>query len=691
LLTLFLAQVPTTRLLAVFTYRQEFTPPWGSHSYLSQLTLSRLGRNHVQTMVEKVTGGKALPQEVVQQIVNKTDGVPLFVEEMTKSVIESIGSVEFIESGRKLGQSSLQLGIPATLQDALMARLDRLGPAKEIPQIGATIGREFNYDLLRAVSLLNDEAFQQGLKQLVEAELVFQSGVPPHARYLFKHTLVQDTAYQSLLKSRRQQLHQTIGKVLEQQFPETKETHPELIAHHYTEAGLPAQAILYWQQAGQRAIQRSAYVEAVAHVTKGMELLQTLPDTPARVEQELALQVALGTALMATKGYAAVEVEQAFGRARELCRQVGETPQLFPILRGLQTFYVVRAELHTAQELGEDAISLARSVQNPAFLTMATLSAGVVCILLGEFSQGRTHLEEGISLYDPVQHHSHASLFGEDVGISCLSWITFALWSLGYPEQALKRMDQALTLAQDLSHPFSLGYALTCAAHLHQCRREEQVTQARAERLLALGVEHGFALRIAQGPMLRGWAQAMQGHGEEGIAQLRQGLETFRAIGAEFLRPTYLALLAEAQGKVGQAEEGLTTLAEALVVLSKTAERYYEAELYRLKGMLTLEQANQKAKGKGQKAKIETDPQPLNPDPQGEAEACFLKAIEIACRQQAKSWELRATTSLARLWQQQGKAFEAHDMLSEIYDWFTEGFDTKDLQEAEALIEELSH
>jgi predicted ATPase len=294
LLTLFLNQVPTTRLLVMLTFRTEFIPPWGSHSYLSQLTLSRLGRSHVETMVEKVTGEQTLPKEVVQQIVRKTDGVPLFVEELTKSVLESVGA-----TGRLSPQA---LDIPTTLQDALMARLDRLGPAKEIAQLGATIGREFSCVLLQAVCPLDEERLQQGLKQLLTAELVYQRGLALQAHYIFKHALIQDTAYQSLLKSKRQQLHQQIAHALETQFPDTKETQPELVAHHYTEAGFGGQAIPYWQQAGQRAVARSANVEAVAHLTKGLALLKTLPDTPERAQQELTLQLAMGTPLIFTKG-----------------------------------------------------------------------------------------------------------------------------------------------------------------------------------------------------------------------------------------------------------------------------------------------------------------------------------------------------------------------------------------------------
>jgi class 3 adenylate cyclase len=362
LLTLVLDQVPTNRLLALLTFRPDFTPPWRPHSHITQLTLTRLGRPQVEAMVEKITGGKALPAEVLQQIVAKTDGVPLFVEELTKMVVEqNVGAY----------CNTPLLGIPATLQDALMARLDRLAPVREIAQVGATLGREFSYELIRAVCPLDEALLQQGLRQLIDAELLYQRGLPPQATYLFKHALIQDTAYQSLLKSTRQRYHQQIAQVLEQRFPETKETQPELLAHHYTEAGLVALAISYWQQAGQRAAQRSANVEAISHLTTGLELLKTLPNTPERAQQELVLQIGLGEPLKATKGYAALEVEQVYTRARELCQQLEETPQLFPVLWGLWSFYLQRADHAMARQLAEQSLGIAQSTKDPAFLPQA--------------------------------------------------------------------------------------------------------------------------------------------------------------------------------------------------------------------------------------------------------------------------------------------------------------------------------
>jgi predicted ATPase len=584
LLTLLLQQAPTTRLLVVLTFRPEFTPPWGAHSYLSQLSLSRLGRMQVETMVGNVTGGQMLPAEVLQQIVSKTDGVPLFVEELTKSVVESVGVHTAIPT--------LPIGIPTTLHDALMARLDRLGPAKELAQLGATVGREFSYALLRAVSPLNEDALQQRLRQLVEAELVYQSGSPPQARYLFKHALVQDTAYQSLLKSRRQQLHHQIASVLEARFPEIKETQPELLAHHYTEAGLIEQAIPHWQQAGERAVQRSAYVEAISHLAKGLELLKTLSDTPARAQRELTLQIALGVPLMATKGVGGSEVEQTYARARQLCRQVGETPQLFPVLWGLCVFYVMRAEFQTAREIGEQCLRLAQSKQESALLVKAHQILGATLTCLGEFTTARKHTEQSVAMYDSQQHRALAFLYaGIDPGVACLLDLALELWPLGYPDQALRRVREAFNLAQESSHPQALSFSLNVAAQLSQFRREASSTQEQAKAAMALSTDQGFAVWLAQATIFHGWALVEQGRREEGIPQMRQGLAALQATGAEVFRPDCLALLAEMYGRVGQVDDGLMAVAEALALVDKTDGRFYEAELYRLKGELLLMQA----------------------------------------------------------------------------------------------------
>jgi predicted ATPase/class 3 adenylate cyclase len=676
LLNLLIEQVPLARLLIVLTFRSEFRPPWILRSHFIQLTLSRLSRRQVELIIQKVASGKALPPEVVQQVVRKTDGVPLFVEELTKAVLEA---------GEGYGQAPApSIPIPATLHDSFMARLDRLGTAKGVAQLGATLGREFSYELLRAVSPLDETALQTELVRLVAAELLYQRGLPPQAVYIFRHALIQDAAYQSLLKSTRQQSHQQIAQVLQERFPETVETQPELLAHHCTEAGLIEQAIPHWQRAGERAVERSANVEAVSHLTKALELLQTLPDSPDRAQQELTLQIALGVPLMATKGYAAPEAKAAYDRALELCRQVGETPQLVPVLRGLAAFYYMRAELQTARKLGEQCLHLAQSAQDPELLLEAHQEMGGTLATVGEFAPALEHLQQGITLYNAQKHRLHTSLYGQDPGVSCLARASHVLWHLGYPEQALQKSQEAIALAQELSHPHSLTYALFFSASLHQLRRERQAAQEQAERVIALATEQGFPVWAALGTIVQGWALVAKRQIEEGMAQIRQGMDTCRAIGVELGWPNYLALSGFAYARRGQLEEALALLVEALDITQKTGQRADEAGLYVFKGELMLARSSVQ-----RLASSVQNPQSAIHNPQSEAEACFLKAIELAQRQQAKSWALRAVVSLSRLWQRQGKKEAARQRLAEIFGWFTEGFDTADLREARALLDSL--
>ncbi len=576
-LMLLLDQAPTSRLLILLTFRPEFISPWGNRSHLSSLTLSRLGRPQVESMVAQVTRGKALSVEIVQQIVAKTDGVPLFVEELTKAVVEAAGGVGAQHA------APVSLAIPATLQDSLMARLDRLGPTKEIAQLGATIGREFSYELLHAVANQDEDSLQRGLRQLVEVELLYQRGLPPQTTYLFKHALIQDTAYQSLLKSTRQQYHQQIAQTLETQFTEIKETQPELLARHYTEASLIVQAIPYWQRAGERATQRSAYLEAIGYFTKGIELLQTLEATPERTQQELTLQLALGAPPTATKGWAAPEVEQTHRRALALCRQIGETPQLFPVLVGLSAFYNVRGDQTLAQELGEQLVRLADHAQDPTLLRAAHTQLAIALYYHGEVAAARPHFEQGLRGHDPRQP-SPSSL-------SCLSQLANVLWNLGYPDQALDRMREAQAEARRLSAPFWQGYAAHFTTVLHYHRREAQAAYEQAEANIRLATEQGFPFWFGWARLLQGGALAALGQGETGMTHIQEGLATLRAMGSGVGWTTGLAILADASGGVGQSETGLQVVEEALEVLRKTGGCYYEAELYRLKGELLLAQA----------------------------------------------------------------------------------------------------
>jgi predicted ATPase len=561
------------------------------------------------------------------------------------------------------------LTIPATLQESLMARLDRLVTAKGVAQMGATIGRQFAYTLLQAVSQLDASTLQRELGRLVEAEIVYQRGLPPQAYYYFKHALIQDAAYESLLKSTRQHYHQRIAQVLDAQFPETAETQPELLAHHYTEAGLFEQAMGYWQRAGQHASDHSAHQEAISHLTTGIELLKTLPETPEHMQHALTMHIALGAALQMAKGLAAPEVEQAYTQAHALCQQIGETPELVPVLFGLWRYYNTRPQLHTAREFGETLLRLAQRAHDPALAVIAHYTLGATWIWLGALPAARLHLEEGIARYTPDQRRALGFRIGQDPGVACRAHAAFALWLLGYPAHALAHVHEALALAHALSHPYSLAGAQCWAAMVSQLRRDVPATYEQAEAAIALSTEQGFSLWIALGMSLRGWALALQGQGKEGLAQVRQGIAAFQATGATLRIPFWCTVLADVSDHLGHTDDGLQALVEAHTLVEQREERWWEAEIYRLRGVLLLKQTATQ---------------------QEEAETWLRRALDVARRQQAKSLELRAATSLAHLWQQQGKRTAAHALLAPIYGWFTEGFDTADLQEAKALLDALA-
>jgi predicted ATPase len=664
LLNLLIEQIPTTSILTLLTCRPHFQPAWHHRSYITEMTLNHLSHVQVEQIVTGITDGKTFPAEVLQQIIEKTDGVPLFIEEMTKAILES-GQLTAVNGHYELMESLATLAIPPTLQDSLMARLDRLVTAKGVAQLGATIGRQFAYNLLQAVAQLDASTLQRELGRLVEAEIVYQRGLPPQSTYLFKHALIQDAAYQSLLKSTRQHYHQRIAQVLEGQFPEIVEAQPELLAHHYTEAGLVEKAVHRWYQAAQRAIQHSAHVEAISHLRTGLTLLATLHETLERHQQEVDMYIALGASLIATKGYAAREVGETYTRARQLCEHLDDPHQLFSILRGLWNYYRVRAELEMAHTLGEQLLSLAQQVSDASMLVLAHRALGTTLFFMGALASAPTHFAQGMALYDPYQHRSSVFQYGEDSGVICHLFAARMLWYLGYPDQGFARSQEAVTLAQQRAHPFTLGFALGGAAIDHQLRREMPAAQEYAESAISLATEQGFPHWRALGFVLRGSTLVPQGQAKEGIEQITEGLRTYRATGAEINQSYFLALLAEAHGTMGQLEEGLTVLTEALALVDKTGERWYESEIYRLKGELLLQQ---------------------NSDTQAEAETCFHHALDIARNQQAKSFELRIAMSLSRLWQQQSKRQEAHDLLASVYDWFTEGFDTADLKDAKALL-----
>jgi class 3 adenylate cyclase/predicted ATPase len=667
-LGLVIEQAPTVPMLHVLTYRPEFSPPWPPRSHMTPLVLTRLERVQVEALITQRAGGKSLPAEVVEYIVSKTDGVPLYVEELTKMLLASPLLREEVEQYVLTGPLRT-VAIPDTLQDALMARLDQLNRVKEVAQLGAVLGREFTYELLQAIAPQDEDTLQAGLAQLVRAELLYQRGRPPRARYIFKHALIQDAAYASLLKSTRQQVHQQVAQILEARFPALVESQPELLAQHYTAAGCTELAVRYWQRAGQHASDRSAHLEAISHFTAGIEILKTLPETSAHSQHALTLHIALGAALQIAKGQAAPEVEHAYTRARALCQQVGETPELVPILFGLWRFYNIQQQFHTARELGETLLRLAQHTRDPALAVVAHYALGWTWLCLGVLPAARQHLEEAIAHYTPDQRHAPAFRIGQDPGVACGAFAAMALWLLGYPEQALAHLNDALALAYELSHPISLAFARCLAATCYQLRRDAPATYEHAEAAIAVSTEQGFPQWVAMGTSLRGWALTLQGQGGEGIAQVRQGLAAWRATGAALLVPYFCTVLAEVSDHLSHPEDGLQILAEAHTLVEQQEERWWEAEISRLRGVLLLRQPE---------------------TPLAEAETWLQRALDIARRQEAKSLELRAARSLSRLWQQQGKRREAHDLLAPVYGWFTEGSDTADLQDARGLLDELT-
>ncbi|MDH3602569.1 MAG: AAA family ATPase, partial [Candidatus Tectomicrobia bacterium] len=670
LLAVLIAQTPTVPMLLMLTCRPEFQSPWAMRSYMAQVTLTRLSREQMAAMVAHLMGSKELPDALLQHLISQTDGVPLFIEELTKAVLES-GVLMETEDGYALTQPVSALAIPTTLHDALMARLDRLGTAKEVAQLGAVIGRQFSYALLQAVSQREHTTLQQALAELVEAELLYQRGLPPQATYQFKHALIQDAAYQSLLRRTRRNLHQRLVQVVAERFPDLGETQPEWLAHHYEEAGLPEQAVPAWHRAGDQAARRAANPEAIGHFTKALDLLRTLPESPERRRHALILHIALGERLELTRGTAAPEVEQAYTRAYELCQQMEDTPLLDRVLTGLFSVYFMRTALPHARELAEELLSHAQRQNDPSLLVNAYSFLGLPLFDAGEIAPARAYFGQAIALYD-LQFHPQQQLYDlvfHDVGVRCHTNEALALWYLGYADQALARNQEGFALAEERSRPFRLSTVLNGLARIHQCRREVEAVRERAETAITLSREHGFPDHLAISTHLRGWALAMQGQAEEGIAQMRQGLAAYETTGVERLRPDFLINLAEVYGHVEQYETALTMLAEALAHVEATGQRVYEAEIVRLQGELLLAQS---------------------PDHQPQAETCFHRALDIARHQQAKALELRAATSLARLWQSQDKPQAAYDLLAPIYGWFTEGFDTADLQEAKALLAELT-
>ncbi len=598
-LSLLSDSVASARLLLLVNYRHEYRHDWGSKTYYTQLPLEPLGKKEAEEMLtslleEKVGATYASPlQSLKQLILDKTEGNPFFMEEIVQALVEQ-GVLARPDTVGAHSRAPLptDLNIPPTVQAVLAARIDRLPAAeKELLQTLAVIGKEFSFSLLKQVVDQPEEELQPLLFRLQSAEFIYEQPTFPEPEYTFKHALTQEVAYNSLLLERRRVLHERTAQAIETLFHSQLEDHYSELAHHYSRSGNTQKAVEYLRLSGQQAVQRSANAEAVSHLTTALELLKTVPDTSGRARQELLLQTALGSALIATKGMAAPDVEQVYTRALELCQQVGDTPQLSPVLWGLFLVYLVRGELRKARELAEQLLGLAQSGQDPVLLLWAHYALGATLTWLGEFAPAQEHVQQSIALYDSQHHRSYTLLYGQDPGVACLGFAAWTLWFLGYPDQALKRSREALTMAQELSHPFSSAYSLVWTALFHQFRQERQAAQERAEAAITLSTEQGIPFQwSAWGTVLWGWALAEQGQREEGIVRIREGIAAWQATRAELAQPYFLALLAEAYGKI-EVEEGRAVLAEALAVVNSHGERWWEAELYRLKGELSLKSA----------------------------------------------------------------------------------------------------
>jgi class 3 adenylate cyclase/predicted ATPase len=645
--------------LLIITFRPEFKAPWAGQPHVTSLTLNRLAARETTAIIAGLTGTNALPADVITEIVERTDGIPLFVEEMTKAVVEAGSESAARQTAATV--PSVAKAIPASLHASLMARLDRLGPAKEVAQIGAAIGREFSHVLLAAVANQTEVELGLALDRLIEAGLLFRQGVPPHAHYLFKHALVQDVAYDTLLRARRSDLHARIAGVLEQQFPDFGETQPEVLAQHYARAGKPQEAINYWQRAGDRAARRSANREAITNFRKALQVLEALPERAAHVQQELQLLIALGPALMTTRSSAAPEIGSVYARARELAGSAQRTADLFPTVWGAWLVAFTRGDFATSGRLLDELFGMTDANGNSALTLQAHHAAWPFFMVTGALATARDHIAKGLALYRRDTHGEQALQYGgHDAGVCGYASDALIVAATGYPDRAVGQIQRGLALARDLDHAPTLSQALWFAAELHQIRREPQKLEEFIAEALPLIASHGSAVGVANATMLRGWARVNQGDTECGIALMQEGLEAWRATGSKFHIPYRLARAAEAHLVAGKIKDGLRLIDEAD---DESGDLWFVPELHRVKGELLFEAGDR-----------------------DEAERCLYGALKGAEEQGARLLELRAAVSLARVLQAQGRRNEVQGRLALIYAQFDEGFDTWDLTQAKSLL-----
>jgi class 3 adenylate cyclase/predicted ATPase len=666
-LGLLIERVRRLPVLVLITYRPEFTPPWSGHAHVLQLSLTRLTRSHGAALVERIIGGKALPAEVRDQILAKTDGVPLFVEELTKTVLES-GLLTDAGDRYELAGPVPALAIPATLHDSLMARLDNLAPAKNLIQTGAVIGREFSHELLGAVARLPAAELDVSLDRLVASELVFRHGIPPAATYRFKHALVQEAAYQSLPKSRRCDLHARVAALLEQRFPQVAGTEPELVAHHWSEAGVLDKAMSYWSVAGRRAVEHFANPEAIAHFSGALELLGAFPEGDARDRRELELRLALTVPLIAVHGFGSIEVERCARRAKEIAARLGDPEHRFTATRAVWNSSLLRHPVPETLALSAELPPLAEATGNPVQLAMAYRARGYSLYIACQLEAALSQLTRGIELADAGPEPALFWIYGEHPGMVCRAYAGQALMLLGKLDRAAALTDEAIAVARRLANPHTLAWALVVAAQNSVIRREFGPAQAQAEEAADLARKHRLPQWLGGATVFRGCALAHSGDLEGGIAEMERGVAHWVGTGAVLHSSHHRAMLAAACCAAGALGRGRTHLAAARRHVDDFGERYAEAELHRVAAQLHLREGA----------------------PSDEVVAELWRAIAIAEAQGARLWQLRAAISLARLWAEQGKQAEARKVLVPIYNWFTEGFDTADLKKAGALLDQLA-
>jgi predicted ATPase/class 3 adenylate cyclase len=660
-------RIRTLRALLLVTFRSEFQPPWIGRAHVTALTINRLTEREIGAMIDGVVGNKLLPASIRQDIVERTDGIPLFVEELTKAVLETRSEAAAEQTAQAVPSSAL--AVPASLHASLMARLDRLGPAKEVAQIGAAIGREFSHTLLAAVLRMPEAELQHALDRLIEAGLLFRQGVPPHASYLFKHALVQDAAYGTLLRSRRQHLHGEIASTIEEVFPEVVEMQPEILARHCAEAGLNEKARNYWRTAGEQAVRRANNREAIGHFREALALNEKLPPDIGRSRTELAILSQLGPALMSVHGWSAPEVGVVFERAEDLARRLESSVELAPPLAGLWLFHTARGQFSRANEITNELFNVARTLDDPDILLQAHHCAWPIQWFRGEIGNAKAHADAGLNLYDETRHARHRFLYlGHDPAVCALSIQAVLQWVLGHPTQGLRLESEAIDLARRLQHAPSLAHALWFVCQAQVARNDATAVMDTATELLALSEEHGLIQTRAIASVYLGRAVGQTKDLTEGVRRLEDGLAAYNRLGLRSNLCLAICLLAETYFTSGRYDSGMQQANWALAASSEIGDRWCLPRIYMTQARL-LQQASGNAEA---------------------AEASLRKALEVAGLQCAKGWELRAATSLARLWCDQGKRDEARNLLAPVYGWFTEGLDTRDLEEAKALLEALS-